>query len=308
MNSGIVKPNMFWGIAITFLAALIFGFHPVGTRGAYADGANVTFMLFFTTYLRTAFLVGFCYLTGKALFKDRQDRKVALWSGVYQSISMAGIIAGCFFLEGPIVIILLFTATLMLMLYMVWKGEARLDTVTVVGTLFTLFGVTVVIDLWQSQSNISWIGVGLILMASVTSAARTYLYGKRMKATNPVVVGAESFVIASVLILPMVLWEMPILPETIEGWGFACLSGVSFCLGTLSMFYAIALAGAFRFSLLLKIEPIFTALFSVWLLDEYLKSSQYLGMGVVIVSLVGYQILSHRKEKRLAALKVELET
>jgi hypothetical protein len=50
-------------------------------------------------------------------------------------------------------------------------------------------------------------------------------------------------------------------------------------------------------SLFAKTEPIFTTLFSIWILSEGLKTSQYLGMVLVIGSLMVHQFLSHRKKK-----------
>ena len=64
------------------------------------------------------------------------------------------------------------------------------------------------------------------------------------------------------------------------------------------MFYAISLLGSFDYSLLSKIEPVFTALFSFLLLGEILKPLQYLGMVIVLGSLAMYQIVSNVKTNR----------
>jgi drug/metabolite transporter (DMT)-like permease len=55
------------------------------------------------------------------------------------------------------------------------------------------------------------------------------------------------------------------------------------------MFYGIALVGAFQFSLMVKLEPVFTALFSWVVLSEVLNFSQYFGMLLVVGSLIAYQ-------------------
>jgi drug/metabolite transporter (DMT)-like permease len=67
---------------------------------------------------------------------------------------------------------------------------------------------------------------------------------------------------------------------------FAALSLAS---ATIVMFYAIRLLGSFQYSLMVKAEPVFTALLSALLAGEILTVSQYLGMALVIVSLIGYQ-------------------
>lgn len=292
---------------IAICSAIIFGIYPAASRAAYTDGANITFVLFLTTFVRTFMLTGFCLSTGKKLYQKKNENKVALLGGFWQALSVIGIIGGCYFIPGPLVLIILFTHTLMLLFFMGWRGEVTLDAITILTTVLALVGLTLVLNIWDEQTADSWIGIALAFMAAVATACRIYIFGSQMKDRNPAAVGAEIFIITSVLILPVALWQMPIVPETISGWLYGGLASLSLGLGSFGMFYGIALLGSFRFSLFLKIEPIFTALFSVWLLDEYLKTSQYLGMGVVIVSLVSYQVLSHRKQKRIAALKAAAE-
>lgn len=57
------------------------------------------------------------------------------------------------------------------------------------------------------------------------------------------------------------------------------------------MFYAIAVSGAFRFSLTIKLEPAFTALFALAISGELLNPHQYLGIALVVGSLIAFQLL-----------------
>ena len=45
-----------------------------------------------------------------------------------------------------------------------------------------------------------------------------------------------------------------------------------------------------------KLEPIFTSLFSVWMLNEILSVHQYFGIVLVVSSLAVYQILRRAKK------------
>ena len=79
---------------------------------------------------------------------------------------------------------------------------------------------------------------------------------------------------------------------------YLLLASLSLAVANLAMFYGIALLGSFRWGLLLKLEPVFTALFSFLLLGEILKPLQYAGMAVVLGSLAAYQITSHRSHSK----------
>jgi drug/metabolite transporter (DMT)-like permease len=62
------------------------------------------------------------------------------------------------------------------------------------------------------------------------------------------------------------------------------------------MFYGIAALGAFQYSLMAKLEPIFTALFSVIVLNQVLGFYQYLGIVLVVGSLSAYQLLQKKQQ------------
>ena len=80
------------------------------------------------------------------------------------------------------------------------------------------------------------------------------------------------------------------------GYVWLALAAVSITLGSFGMFYAVSLIGSFRYSLFMKLEPVFTALFSIALVNEVLKPQQYIGMGIVISSLVIYQLSEQRRK------------
>ncbi|MDD2325298.1 MAG: DMT family transporter [Alphaproteobacteria bacterium] len=301
----VVKPNDKIGILVSLVTCAIFGLYPPASRGAYADGANVTFVLWLTTFFRTALLFIFCWYTNKSLFQTKQDRKLALTGGFCQAISVIGIISALAFTPGPIVMIIVFTHTLMLLFFMAWKKEIILDRATVMLTLLALIGLGLVLDFWNVQGRSNWIGFVLAFMAALATLSRLYVYGNQMKTRSPAAVGAESFLVASFLVLFIAFWQMPVMPASLAGWGWACLCALSLGTATFGMFYGIALLGSFRWSFFAKVEPVFTAIFSALLLNEYLKFYQYMGIVLVLGSLGLYQFLEHRK-KQLKPVALEI--
>lgn len=74
------------------------------------------------------------------------------------------------------------------------------------------------------------------------------------------------------------------------------------------MFYAIAILGAFQWSLITKLEPISTALYAYLVLGELLRPSQYAGMGLVLVSLGLYQLWASREKQKNGILRQDLNS
>ncbi|HAX91637.1 MAG TPA: hypothetical protein DCY07_05445, partial [Rhodospirillaceae bacterium] len=292
MSHGVVDQSVKIGVIVSIITAIIFGLYPPAARAAYADGANAIFIVLMSTTIRTLMLAVFCMIKRKPLFETKEHRRTALIGGFWQSLSVIGIIGGLAYLSGPIVMIVVFTHTLMLLFFMAWKKEITLNSFTIITTVSALVGLSFVLDLWHAQPPSNWIGLGLAFMAAIATVIRLYIYGTQMKTRNPAVVGAETFIVTTGIIILLALYKTPVMPETLAGWGWSLTCALSLGTASFGMFYGIALLGSFRWSLFAKIEPIFTALFSVLLLGEVLKTHQYLGILLVLGSLIAYQIFS----------------
>ncbi len=288
-----------YGIPLAVITAVIFGIFPPANRAVYADGGNAAFMVLAATLMRGICLALFCALTGNKLFQTRENNRKALIGGFFQIAAVVFLYASFVYIPGPLAIIILFTHTLMQLLFMAWRGEIRLDVATVATTLIALVGLTFVLNVWDTNDRADPLGVGLAFAAALCTVARFYIYHHLTRATHPIVIGAESFLVAIgfALLIPFVAPVHP--PHSLNGWGWVTLACVSTTLGTFGMFYGISLLGSFRYSLYLKVEPIFTALFSTWFLGEILKIQQYGGIFLTIASLIAYQIYERSRLKRV---------
>lgn len=271
---------------IPIAAAVAFGLYPATSQLAYQEGANAIFVILVTTFFRAGALVCFCALSGKPLLERGVNWRPFLMGGFLQAASIFGIIGSLVYIPGPVTITLVFTHTTMLLLFMAARGEVRLDRVVVRTTLVALFGVSLVVDVFGNLNNLKWVGIGLAVVAAVVTMGRLYVFGQELKSIDPAVVGARMFSIALLFLLALLLFDGPVPPHSGLGYLAVALSSLSLVLGTFGMFYGIALVGAFQFSLLLKLEPVFTALFSWFVLSEVLNLSQYLGMLLVVASLI----------------------
>ncbi len=283
-----------FGIILAVIASISFGIYPAAIRFAYRDGGNAIFMIVLTTWMRALGLYLYCQFAGKSIFQTHTDFKQGVIGGLFQAISILGILGALVFIPGPIVIIIVFTHTLMLLFFMAWKKEIKLNFSTLTTTVIALFGLSLVLDIWKRQPGSYLIGVALAFLAALATVSRLYVYGHQTRERNPAVVGAENFLAAAVFILLSIPFQFPVLPATLVGLIWAIIAGISLTVGTFGMFYGISLIGSFHWSLFCKMEPIFTALFSVLILGETLKFHQYFGMLIVLSSLVCYQLMNRK--------------
>ncbi len=286
------------GIYTALAATACFGVFPAASRAVYAEGGNAVSVILVTTWVRAIALAGFSLLARKRLFASWSDFKESAIGGAFQTVSILCILTALGYLPGPIVVIIVFTHTLMLLFFMAWRGEIKLDPITVASTVAALGGLCLVLDLWHAQSKANYIGIALAFVAAGATLSRIYVYGKQTQVRYPTVVGAENFLIAAVFVSFFAFVSPPHFSLSIAGYYWLGAASISLTLGTFFLFYGISLLGSFRYSLFSKVEPIFTSLFSVWFLGEVLKFQQYMGIVVVVCSLILYQVFEQRRIKR----------
>jgi drug/metabolite transporter (DMT)-like permease len=290
------------GILLAVICAIAYGAYPAFSRSVYLGGGNAAFLIMATTFARALGLVLFCFFSRKPIFQTRVDIKEACVGGFFQAITIIGVFAALKYMPGPIVTIIVFTHTLMLLFFLAWRGEIKLNLLMIATTVAALTGLCMVLTIWHPR-ELSVIGIGLAFVSAVAITGRSYVYGKLTKTRNPAVVGAEAFLVAALIVLFLPLFSEPHLPSSIMGYVWASLCCLAFVVGTFGTFYGIAILGSFEFSLLCKLEPVFTALFSATLVREILSWPQYVGMLVVLVSLAAYQYGTVRLQRGIAAAR-----
>ena len=243
------------GILLAIASAIVYGLYPPAARAVYAAGGNPMFMIVATALSRALGLGFYCALSRKPLFQTREDTKQAVIGGFFQALSILAIFASLVYLPGPVMIIVLYTHTLMLLFFMAWRGDVKLDAVSFGAAIIALGGLSLVLDVWH-PGRLSLIGLGLALVGAVTTMGRLYVYGHLTKSRNPAVVGAEAFIIAALFILALLFFSPVHVPVSSKGYVFALLGCLSLVAGTFFFFYSVSMIGSFQFSLLCKIEPI----------------------------------------------------
>lgn len=153
-----------------------------------------------------------------------------------------------------------------------------------------------VLDIGSAHNADSLYGYLLALLAAVTTAIRAQIFATEGQNQPPSVVGAQSFFIASLCVLGLLLYEFPVMPESSYGYGMLMAACVSMILGTCGMFYGFAYLGAYRYSMAAKLEPICTTLFGILIVNDLLSPLQYIGIAIVVGSLIALNVFDRQKK------------
>ena len=283
------------GILLCLGSAIIFGLYPPAARVVYLDGGNVTFVILLTTFFRVVGLYGLALLRKKKIFQSFDESKPVLYAGFFQAVSIIGILGATYFMPGVLVVTIVFTYSGMILFYSAWRKEMLLNSANILATLVALGGLALALDIGNKSPEYSLLGVGLAFMGAVATFIRVYIFGAQSKTRHPLVIGSEAFIVAFILLLFMAFWQFPQLPVSSYGIFMSFVSAFSITLGSIGLFYGIAMIGAYKMSMITKLEPIFTMFFGILIVGEVLNMHQYIGVFLVVASLIGLQLFDKQK-------------
>jgi drug/metabolite transporter (DMT)-like permease len=218
----------------------------------------------------------------------------ALGAGSLQALTIVAIMCSLRDLPGPVMCTILFTHTLMLLGILYLRREATPSWLAIGSSVVALIGIALVVDVVHNLAGSGGLGVLWAVVAAVCSANRLYMYGKQVERAVAEVVGARAFLVASACMPLVALWDTPKIPYNAMGCVGVALASFSLASGTVLFFIALKKIGSFRSSLMLKSEPIFNAATSWLILGERLSITQYLGIALVMGSLLAYQYVDAR--------------
>ena len=201
-------------------------------------------------------------------------------------------------MPGAIVIIIMFSYSLMLLFFSAWRGEIKLNTANILSTFVALLGLGMVLNINSYGFSYSLVGIALAFMAAIATFARTYIFGQQSKnARHPLVTGTETFAVASIVLLLLLFWELPDIPQSTFGYLMTATAALSLTIGSFGMFYGIYYLGPYKFSMIMKMEPIFTIVFGIILIGDFLAVSQYVGIAIVLTSLISLQLFDKQQTR-----------
>ena len=168
--------------------------------------------------------------------------------------------------------------------------DERLTPNRLGGVFIGLLGVAIMIGLDALQG----LGINVLAQIAVVGAAISYafagIYGKRFKGTSPIVTATGQITGATLVMIPIALfidkpWLLPMPNSSILGALFG-LSLLSTALAYILYFRLLSAVGATNLLLVTFLIPISAIILGQLILDEHLEIRQFVGMGLIGLSLM----------------------
>ena len=263
---------------------------------AYQGGISSSCVIAATTAARALAFIIFCNFRNLSFMPQKGEWQDTISGGFYQALSVTCLIAALKYLPGPVVITIYFSYTIVLLFFLAWKKEVELTRTAIATTLLASVGISFVVDVWSSTNSLNTFGLILAIGAALSRLGRIYNFGQQVKVLDPMVVGGRAFGTAFLFILPLFYFD-PLKftadSTAVTGLAVCCLS---LAIGSFGTFYSLKFLGSFQYSLTVKLEPIFTSLFSLYFVNDILTSTQYFGIFLVVTCLIWYQLYEARRK------------
>jgi drug/metabolite transporter (DMT)-like permease len=294
--------RQYWlGLGLVLAACCLLSIISTFARLAYQSGATPTTLL----WLR---FVGFTVIVGSLLIVRRRRLRLSgpqLFGTAVMAIGMLmnsiGYLGSVAYIKIGLSIVLFYTFPIMTMLLAAASGAERPSLGKVI-CLLAAFGGVLIASFNAIGDSFDWRGVILILIGALGFAG-DIVYGNRaMKPVPPLTMNLWMNVWLSIIMTALIF-----LPGTRQMLGaFVWPSGGLAWFGTIAatacyivgfscFFAAVQLLPPTQTGIMMNLEPIIATTSAMLVLGEATKPLQWVGMGVIIVSLAAASVLGARR-------------
>ncbi len=271
-------------------AALSFSATDILLKIVYGDGMDVLSLVTLRGVLVVVFFFGWLKVLPPRAWHPPRQRVIAIILGLLFAAVMFGLLLSVSLLPVSIAILAYFIYPLLTGVAAALTGVERLGWKAILTAMAAFGGLALMLGV--DIGKLSLLGLACAFSAAICRvisllATRAYLAGTDARVTTwySLLPSGMLFLVASLF---FGVWH---LPQSYVGW--LAFLGISFgsTLSTLLIYVSTNTVGPFRTAFVMNLEPLVTALLSMWLLGEVMSPVQMLGAGIMITALCVFQFV-----------------
>lgn len=274
---------LFWGMSFVW-TSIVFQYYPPITT------------VFLRLVISTALLFAGIKLFGKLEKIDRKDYKLFLLSALFNPfLYFLGESYGLKYSSATISAVVIATIPLFTPVVAFYLLGERLRKMNIVGIAISFIGIIVMLANKNFIISVSPIGIGLLLFAVGSALAYSVYLKKLSKKYSPVFIIAVQNLLGAIYFLPLFLFldfdefiSVPLNFRLVS----SLLALAIFCSSLAFVFFTISTReiGISKTNIFANLIPVFTAVFSYFMLAEYFNAQKIAGMAIVLFGIYLSQI------------------
>lgn len=274
---------LFWGMSFVW-TSIVFQYYPPITT------------VFLRLVISTALLFAGIKLFGKLEKIDRKDYKLFFLSALFNPfLYFLGESYGLKYSSATISAVVIATIPLFTPVVAFYLLGERLRKMNIVGIAISFIGIIVMLANKNFIISVSPIGIGLLLFAVGSALAYSVYLKKLSKKYSPVFIIAVQNLLGAIYFLPLFLFldfdefiSVPLNFRLVS----SLLALAIFCSSLAFVFFTISTReiGISKTNIFANLIPVFTAVFSYFMLAEYFNAQKIAGMAIVLFGIYLSQI------------------
>lgn len=299
-----MQKNVFLVYFLTLLAITFWGISYVWMKVVYNYYEPITTM-FLRLSLSSVFLIVILWILGKKEKVKKEDYKdFILLSFFSPFLYFIGESFGLKFVTPTIAAVIIATIPVFTPLLGFVVFKERITRLNLIGFFISFTGVVIMVLDFEFRFNASPSGIALLFLA-VISALINIIYLKKLsfRYSSFTIIKVQNL-LGALLFLPLFLIFdfsafLTVKPTTELIWALVKLAVFASTLAFMFFTIAVRVIGVARSSIFANLIPVFTAVFSYFLLRESIDLSKILGIIIVISGIFLSQSASFKRAKKL---------
>ena len=279
------------GTVFVLLGALAIGLMPSAAKIAYQEGANPLAAIILRSVIGIIGVSIYLLIRRQSFGFSHAALNAGIVVGIAQAFNSLGIMASVAYIDVSVAIVIISCFPFWVAIYNHLTGASRLTLPMLICFFLALAGLVLLVGF--NLDTINPTGLYLAIMGMFAMAVMVLVVSSLSSQIGPVAANLHMtgwttiYFLLIAFLIPQTGWiDAPMMPDSSKGWVAILATGISFTFGYILFFVGAGYIGTTKASMLSISEPALIVLVAVMLLDEWLEPIQWLGLSLVIASLM----------------------
>jgi len=276
-------------------AALGFALSLVMARLSYEYGTNPQSVMLLRFLAMLSVLLLWARVKGQSLNLQARDLRGCLLCGFFYFSGIFAYLSSVAWLPVSLSVLIFYTFPLWVALISAVVFKRRPPALALVALFLAFVGMLLALDVRELDASPT--GLAFAGYAAIGVAINLVLSAIVLRRVNTSVFSTYTAAVCALMAFGVVVFSDGLqLPHGAAGWVAFSVMLLSFFVGFICTFIAIARLGSMRFASLMNLEPVATIFFAMLLLGEQLSLVQLIGAFIVICGVVLAQFAAKRSQ------------